>query len=812
MPADKSELLQKLTEGIAQGEYSLLLGAGASIGAIGGNGRPLPTGVGLRDALVEDFEIDTGGEEISLVQAYSYLRSSEPDRLTKYLREWFVDCQPTWQPSLAEFNWSRIWTLNIDDVAEKAFNKQGRTVKPLAWNERFSDRNSLNAQQIIHLHGLASRLEIGKSNEEVLVFSILEYVRAVSSPHTWHKVFLDQFAERPFLIIGAQLTEEIDLAEVLEGGSVAGHSTGFPSVVVVPSITPLRRRQLEAAGLVVEEDDGETFTKKLLDHYRSVRSELDEVYGANTPGIRKFLQQFIDLRKYQPNSPSAEDFYSGYEPTWNTMLNDDDAPLNKTMQALGFASTAATSEDTHQTVVLLTGGPGSGKTTGLLRIARQLIGAGTNPFLFRKDEYVDVDATIEWLQAVPRTVLLFDDCADFSSTIEQLAERCKAQGTRILMIGAERSSRLPLIKDRIDSQFLSKEQTYWYGTLTKDDADNIIDKLHNRGRLGKITRWNRELQRGHFVKSANRRLFDAMSELEEGGGFQDRVRSVYGALSSDRLKNLYAAACLCYEQSIPLPTGIGVQFSGGPSRGLIKLIEEECNGILLLTRNGIRPPHRITASLVVNTLPRSARYEISLSLAKSLAPHVDEQSMRAGTVEYRIIRHLMDRATVLRLVGPEKAREWYDQMREYYHWNGRYWDQRALLESGFGAHETARSYAERSIQVHNHSFGYNTLGTVLLRMAINQGNAESLIDGIKNLERARGFQNWGEREHPFVTFFTSLLRFSENWGINAIPQQARAAWTQWFRYANSATLFSRPEQRVQLEQWNSRWLNLAVGG
>ena len=216
--------------------------------------------------------------------------------------------------------------------------------------------------------------------------------------------------------------------------------------------------------------------------------------------------------------------------------------------------------------------------------------------------------------------------------------------------------------------------------------------------------------------------------------------------------------------------------------------------------------------LVVNTLPRSARYEISLSLAKSLAPHVDEQSMRAGTVEYRIIRHLMDRATVLRLVGPEKAREWYDQMREYYHWNGRYWDQRALLESGFGAHETARSYAERSIQVHNHSFGYNTLGTVLLRMAINRGNAESLIDGIKNLERARGFQNWGEREHPFVTFFTSLLRFSENWGINAIPQQARAAWTQWFRDANSATLFSRPEQRVQLEQWNSRWLNLAVGG
>ena len=105
------------------------------------------------------------------------------------------------------------------------------------------------------------------------------------------------------MIVGAQLTEEIDLAEVLEGGSVASRSTGFPSVVVVPSITPLRREQLEAAGLIVEEDDGEAFTEKLLSHYRSVRSELDEVYGRNTPGMRKFLQQFIRPQKVSAPPP-----------------------------------------------------------------------------------------------------------------------------------------------------------------------------------------------------------------------------------------------------------------------------------------------------------------------------------------------------------------------------------------------------------------------------------------------------------------------------------------------------------------------------
>ena len=82
----------------------------------------------------------------------------------------------------------------------------------------------------------------------------------------------------------------------------------------------------------------------------------------------------------------------------------------------------------------------------------------------------------------------------------------------------------------------------------------------------------------------------------------------------------------------------------------------------------------------------------------------------------------MDQQTVSRLIGTQTARTWYESIREFYDWNGRYWDQRALLESKLGEHETARSYAERSIQVHPHSFGYNTLGTVLLRMAIQQGS------------------------------------------------------------------------------------------
>ena len=204
--------------------------------------------------------------------------------------------------------------------------------------------------------------------------------------------------------------------------------------------------------------------------------------------------------------------------------DDDDAILDKTKEVSDNSISKALSEDIHQSVLLITGKPGIGKSTSLLRVARGLIGKGTNPFLFRATEYMDVDATLEWLKAVPRTVLLFDDFADFSSNIQDLAEQCRSEGVRMLLVCADRSSRVPLVRDRIDSQYLYQEGTFWYGKLTESDVTHVINKLHSRGRLGKITRWSQDRQRGHFLESAGASLFDAMSELEGGAGFKEKLQ------------------------------------------------------------------------------------------------------------------------------------------------------------------------------------------------------------------------------------------------------------------------------------------------
>ena len=70
----RQDVLEAVARGVAQGEYSLLLGAGASVSAVGGNGKPLPTGAGLRDALVNDFGLETDGEQLPLTTVYGTLK------------------------------------------------------------------------------------------------------------------------------------------------------------------------------------------------------------------------------------------------------------------------------------------------------------------------------------------------------------------------------------------------------------------------------------------------------------------------------------------------------------------------------------------------------------------------------------------------------------------------------------------------------------------------------------------------------------------------------------------------------------------
>ena len=204
------------------------------------------------------------------------------------------------------------------------------------------------------------------------------------------------------------------------------------------------------------------------------------------------------------------------------------------------------------------------------------------------------------------------------------------------------------------------------------------------------------------------------------------------------------------------------------------------------------------------------RFVAVQSLMLALAPHIDVGAIVSLTRQYRLLRRLMDQESVMRLLGPIHGRTLYEVMQGSYDWNGRYWDQRALFESELGNHAQARSYAEHSLQIHHHPFALNTLGTVLGRIAVQDGDPDTLREAIRNLEYARDQRRWDASEHPYVTFFTTMIKFGQAWGVAAIPTQLRSVFTEWFNRASNSSVFSSAYAERQLKTFQRDWLYLAV--
>ena len=803
--------LARVAEGVGRGEYSLLLGAGASIGALGGNAEPLPSGPMLRDRLVSDFSIPTEGQTIALPRAYAAARRNDPERLEQYIRSQFTHCKPDWQNILSNFDWHRIWTLNIDDIVENVYRSRNISFDQFNWTSKFRD-GSKSERQIIHLHGFAKDSSDSDPEDSELVFSIQEYAATLKDTRAWHTVFTDEFSERPFIVLGASLVEEFDLQHALSS-SAASTTRGFPSIIVLKEVTSLERDELMELGLIVVETEAKSFMTDLQIEVQNFRKQLAGLYGQFfDPKVARFLQQFIDLRQYQPNRDArTRNFYAGYEPQWRNILDEDDALLETTENSLSTIRSIASQEKYAQSIHVLSGASGTGKSTGLLRVASQFIADGRPTFQFRGEEDLDVDATIQWLERMQETVLIFDGCADFADSIGDLAEACESSSIRLLAVGAERTRRQRIIEQKIANRFLHLSPVYEYRLLSDKDIDSLVDKLSLRRRLGRITRRNRPHQLNYFRSFASRRLFEGMANLEGGRGFQARIRENYRLVSDESVKRLYAACSVAYELGYPVPLGISSKIAGLTSTQLEASLVSDEQEIMLIDRNGVRPPHRITAGMIVESaLSRDERFNAMRSLMLALAPHIDITAIVNLTRPYRLLRRLMDQESIMRLVGSDLGRILYEVIQDAYDWNGRYWDQRALFESELGNHAQARSYAEHSLKTHHHPFALNTLGTVLGRMAVQDGDIEVLREAIRNLEYARDHRRWDASEHPYVTFFSTMVRFGQEWGLAAIPTQLRSAFTEWVNQASRSIVFSNASTQQQLRTFQRDWLSLAV--
>lgn len=808
VPAADAQLLLRAMDDRA---VNLLAGAGISYGAQGGDGLELKGAVDLARELNTKFALDLAEPDASnLLTVYGDIASDNDLRpkLATFLRERFSSCRFTWQELVFQLPWKRLWTLNIDDVLQRA---AGRSTDPeiqsYAWDEQLKVRSlSQNELQVVHLHGRAAQIDpkLGR-----IIFSLREYAARHEISPGWHAEFRSEFVKKPFVICGARLREEYDLATVLDFGNRSRERGGCPSFIILREFAQGEESRYRRQGLVPVAATAELFLRSLfadLEQLKRTSPHLSQRYRAAASAMRASFQPLV------PDAPRPRrllDFYSATEAQWHHILDNLDARFERIESATRWLAESAV----DSRVLLLGGGPVCGKTASALRVAASLQESGYETWLFRNEERFDEQSVCEYLSTKRPTLLAFDDSADFSSSVAALAIEASRRKIPLRAVVTVDSWRLRgAHADLLDSGV----RVVRLEPVPRTHFESILKVRRTRGRLGRCTPMRKEEAWEDFVEHFDRRCLEWLESLEGALSYRQAIAGILASAGSrSPLERRLLLTCAALHRfGFSLPYELAASVLGRPDIEEILAGTDPLAELTYFDDKGLRLRNRSFAIHVWSMSDPEERFDITLHLARQLAPQVVPLAISRRTYPYRLLRELMDCKAVAEDIG-ESADSWYELLLPQLSWNSRYWEQRALLAARNRQDETAYSYAKKAVTIQsNDAFPHTTLGTICMQISVRRRDdvgLERFWEGARELELSRTLAREGgnEWEHPYVTFFTYALQ-----AFRAYPKQTSrisTAWSSWMDAAEASRLFRFDEQgQARLGEFQRQWLSLAV--
>lgn len=807
IPHEEAKLI---LEALHNKAINLLLGAGASYGATGGDGVSLAGGADLAKELNSKFSlglIPPDSENLPLV--YGDLESTTLSKTAThdFFHNRYTRCKPSWQGLLGKFPWKRIWTLNIDDTLDTCIEKS--TSESYLWCDNFKPRPlKQNSTQIIYLHGKASLL---KEKPDCLIFSLREYLSRNENTQGWHESFKIEWTQKPFIVCGARLQEEIDLEVVLSFGNRSKTRGGCPSLIVLSSFAPGQEERYRRRGLIPIKAYGEDFFSALKLDYENWKVQNPSVNPALDQAKIEILSKFRELKTNQKLVRKPLDFYSSAETKWEHINEDLDFPF---FQARKTAEWLASDSGSKIKVTLFHGGTVSGKTAATLRVAAELVKAGYEAWLFRAEERFD-ESTIAEYSKFKKALIIFDDCADFSSSIKGLIANSIKGKSPLRIIAACDSHRLRAVRADLSEIEFSEIAL---DPISREDFLGIFKKRSEKGRLGRLSKTPESEAWKDFRRRYSSHLLEWLENLENAHSFKDAIARIFqdpDFKSKKAMKLVVAIAC-CHRFNYSLPYTLADAFY--PNIELEEIFNEnnQLHDIGYLDDRGVRLRSTAFSKFVWNEVPADLKYQISLSIVKSLSPVVVPQSIANRTAPYQITRALMDHEIIKSDFG-RNADKWYSELEKIFGWNARFWEQRALLASDENRAPEAYSYAKKAVSIlERDSFPHTTLGKVCVKIGISRKDeigVDRFWEGVNELRKSRelSIEKNLEWEHPYTTFFSYTLKAIQEPHFKNELEKLSTSWNEWMLAAKSSpTLAFDAEGKSSLEMFQKQWLLSAV--
>lgn len=782
---------EKIVNAVRDGAYTLIVGAGGSVGAKSKDGKPLPLAAEYARELVATLGLSIRDDTpLPYVweAAIAKLGSDEALRRASTVAR-FLDCEPAaYHFLIPTFAWNRIYVFNVDDVIRVAYRASNRlqSAQPIHFDSDYRQVDPISDEvQVIYLHGAEIFPDLP------IIFGPPAYAATATRQHTWWHVFADTFLSQPVIVVGASLREP-DFETYLYLKRRPPGPLLPSSFFVSPGIDDADRATCDRLGLVPIPLRGDQFLVELdkivtererlsVRRARSVKLPLLVSGTQSAPLLATIGRQFVilnDRSSWPTEARAPEAFYEGNDPTWDDIRDQRDVQLafEQKVFTVGRDFLRAVNHAPRVYLSIIEGTAGSAKTTALMRIAASLAELRSPTLYFSAKERLRDDVLLELVSGLPSDsalILAIDSVADHVRQLLRFIVNYPRSGPRCFILSAERSGQRTYIERNLSSilplHFVSTPE------LTKPEALDLASKLRSVAKLGRFAGRTDQQLADHFTGTRptdwGGQLLTILLEVVPGGKFLQRLASEWESLGDDAVKTFYGCVCLAAAGEAPIKSAIAfraiapydahqvfAKFAGS-MRGLVTWFDVEW----------LRPRHRIIAEATVRRCMTAREvFDISLRLSGALAPYVSRHAIMNRTPEARLARRLMDADGIVVPRLGRQAEEWFALLERNWGWNSRYWEQRALIALKQNRYQRARDYAEQAVGLESHPLPMTT-GALIMILSAEQDPAlrdqqrkDLLKEGVDLLDQAISFasaRGWAEI-HPYHILLTHSVRVS----------------------------------------------------
>lgn len=716
---DMEDTIEQLKRTLINDTPILFTGAGFNYGAKTKNNSSIPNGTELKKIIIEDYlKYNNGSDEhvqltkSSLQQVSQFaLNETSNNRFTDFLTDYFVDIQPAdYHYKLTCYPWRKIYTTNIDDLVESIFKKKKREY--IRQNmKRPSTIRSNSAMNYFKLHGCVN------NPSEGYVFSADQYIDSIIQTEDFRfSSFKIDMNNESIIFIGSDFNDfNIDFYLKIYQNSGYESSRGklffinpSPSVIFISKVKQYN-------GLLIKWTT-EQFLSFLETEYapRQNKTKTEFIHAAKAGFLQ--LSWYKEKIKGKLNNYYSR-LYEGNHPKWEDIFADWDITLSSVTRE--FELFIKKIEDKKYGVFSLYGKAFSGKSTLLKRISNNLLSKGYEVIYFQGRElnvgiYRKLIDKIAKTDGVSKVALVVDNASYHYYSIRGILKNAPVT-TKTIVLTASRT--IQHNRNRYVLIDYNLHEFEFPSGIDNSYANNIVDKLDDKGFLGILQKFKSKEQKSNHIKKQND-ILSALFQITHGKGFIKRFQhELNGFLRGKSLeKDLLVNLVIFEELGLPFfPKELVNDFY---KEKTIKTIGNIHNFIKYNTQGDFALRTNFFNGQILRGISESQLLHQVKEILMFISPLVNIDTNNY----WNEIHASLSRPKSLRKlrIKPENTLKMLYDIRNYYYDNFHYWVQLGIAESNSGEFDKATNHFKQAESLFSESYLVKSaMGTNYMKKAVN---------------------------------------------------------------------------------------------